>query len=479
MRIHPERTALITEKQRFTYGELYRSVNAFADMIKKSGVGKGDKVALMLPNIPEFVYGYFGILKAGAVVVPLNTSSTAYELTYLLNNSDTKILITQSSYVKKYDDAKENLVSCKQVIPVESLCENGKLLQSPSGGDSAFSPAQIQPEDEAVMIYTAGLTGKPLGAVLTHYNLCSQAEIIQDTVKRTPDDVALALIPLFHAFGATANMLLVIKAGCSMYMMDRLTMEGLFSTTEKERITYIAAVPRLYMGMIFYDKDAKYDLSSLKVCVTGGAPMPPEFFPVFEQKFGLPIFEGYGLTEASPVCSFNRLDKDPKPGSIGTSLAGIEMKIVDDQGKELPRNVVGEVIVRGNNVMKGYYKDKEATAAVIKDGWLYTGDLGKMDEEDYVFLTGRKKRMIITSGFNVYPREVETILSMHPAVKDSFVLGKEDLMRGELVKALVVLKDGRQPDEKEIIRHCKDYLSPYKVPREVEFVEDVSRAIKE
>jgi len=225
--------------------------------------------------------------------------------------------------------------------------------------------------------------------------------------------------------------------------------------------------------MIFSGKASKYDLSSLKIRVTGGAPMPADFIPVFEQKLGVRIYEGYGLTEASPVSSLNRFDAVAKPGSIGTPLPGIDIKIVDDTGRELPRNETGEVIVRGDNVMQGYYKDKAATNAVIKDGWLYTGDLGRMDDENYIFLTGLKKRMIITSGFNVYPQEVETVLNLHPGVRESWVSGKKDLMRGEVVKAEVVLKYEHCPDDKEIIRYCKIYLSNYKVPREVEFVQTI------
>jgi long-chain acyl-CoA synthetase len=253
-------------------------------------------------------------------------------------------------------------------------------------------------------------------------------------------------------------------------MMDRFTMDTLFAAIEKEKITYIAAVPRLYLGMMFHEGAAKYDVSSLNICVTGGAPMPPEFMPEFEKKFGVKILEGYGLTEASPCCSFNRSDMAHKPGSIGTTLPDVEIKIINDQGNELPRNQIGELIVRGDNVMKGYYKDDAATALVIKNGWLYTGDLGKMDEDDYIFLTGIKKRMIITSGFNVYPQEVENALNLHPDVQNSRVVGKADLMRGEIVKAEILVKEGATIDDKEIMRHCRIYLSPYKVPREVEFV---------
>ncbi|HOG08988.1 MAG TPA: long-chain fatty acid--CoA ligase [Smithella sp.] len=468
-----EHIALISDKQHITYEQLHRAVGEVAGFMQQRGIGKGDKVTVMLPNIPEFVFCYFGIVKNGAVVVPINPLTTPSELIYLLNNSDSKILITQSSQLKKYHEIKDNLSTCRQVIAVDALSPEGQPFPGAESQGASFTPVEIKPEDPAVMIYTAGLTGRPLGAVLTHHNLYSQAVVTQSIAQRTPDDVALALIPLFHAFGATANMLLTIRAGCSIVMMDRLTMDGLFGSIEREKITYISAVPRLFMGMIFYEKASRYDTSSLKLCVTGGSAMPADFMHVFEEKFNLKLLEGYGLTEASPVCSFNRFDQVYKPGSIGTAITGVEIKIGDDQGRELPRNQIGELIVRGENVMQGYYKNEAATAAVIKNGWLHTGDLGRMDEDGYIFITGLKKRMIITSGFNVYPLEVETVLNGHPAVKAARVSGKEDLMRGEIVKAYVILKEGAVADDKEIIRYCKTYLSNYKVPREVEFVQEI------
>ncbi len=468
VQLYADRPALIADNRRITYRQLQSAVSAVARSLKNMGLQKGDKVAIMLPNIPEFVYSCFAVFQSGAVAVLLNTGSTPYELTYLLNNSDAKILVTHTAGEKRYQEIKDQLTTCHNLLTVDPA-QNAFL--SENAADIAAPPSvPIDPDDPAIIIYTAGLTGKPLGAVLTHGNLASELNVCHETFRRTPDDIGLCLIPLFHSFGVTVNMLNVIQAGCSTVMMDRLTMDSLFSTMEREKVTYIVAVPRLYMGMVFYEKASKYDLSSLSLCVTGGSAMPPDFIPVFEQKFNVRILEGYGLTEASPACSFNRIEAVAKPGSIGTALDGIDIKIVDENGREVPRNTVGELIVRGGNVMKGYYKDEEATAAVLKDGWLYTGDLGRMDEEGYIFLTGIKKRMIITSGFNVYPREVETVLEMHPAVKECRVLGKQDLMRGELVKAQVVLRDGFHPDEKDIIRHCKAYLSPYKVPREVEFV---------
>jgi long-chain acyl-CoA synthetase len=464
------RPVLILEGQRINYDQLNSRVNSIAHFLGQNGIGKGDKVAIMLPNIPEFVYCYFATIKLGAVAVHLNPSSTSHELMYLLENSDSKILITSEVNRKKYEEIQDKLSSCKKIITVDSPDQNAPFNKAISAGPLPATDVQINPEDPAAIIYTSGLTGKPLGAVLTHRNLYSQSHLIQTFVKRTSKDVGLSLIPLFHSFGATVNMINVIRAGCSVVMMDRFTMDGIFNAIQKENITYICAVPRLYLGMMFHEGAAKYDVSSLEVCVTGGAPMPAEFLPGFEKQFNAKIVEGYGLTEASPACSFNMLDRPQKPGSIGMAITGTMIKIVDENGIEVPHGEVGELVVKGDNVMQGYYKDKVATASVIKDGWLYTGDLGKMDDDNYIFLTGLKKRMIITSGFNVYPKEVEDVLNLHPAVKSARVIAKKDLMRGEIVKAEIVKNDGALIDEKEILKYCRIYLSPYKVPREVEFV---------
>ncbi|MGD0021052.1 MAG: AMP-binding protein [Smithellaceae bacterium] len=467
---YADRTVLISDDKRVIYSQLNRNVNAVAHLLSETGVVKGDKVALMLPNIPEFFYCYFAAVKLGAVAVPLNTSSTPYELNYLLENSDAKVLMTVEAARKRYEEIQNKLSTCQNLITVDSPAENSPFRRALKSGNFSNPGETISPDDPAAIIYTSGLTGKSLGAVLTHRNLCSQSHLIHSCVKRTHLDIGLSLIPLFHSFGSTVNMINVIRTGCSVVMMDRFTMDGLFSAIQKEKITYICAVPRLYLGMMFHEGAANYDVSSLDVCVTGGAPMPAEFIPGFENQFGVKVVEGYGLTEASPACSFNMLDRPQKPGSIGMAVPGTKIRIVDENGWELPRGEIGELIVKGDNVMQGYYKDKAATAAVIKNGWLYTGDLGKMDNDDYVFLTGLKKRMIITSGFNVYPKEVEDVLNMHPAVQAVRVLGKQDLMRGEIVKAEIVKNDGSMIDEKEILKYCRIYLSPYKVPREVEFV---------
>jgi long-chain acyl-CoA synthetase len=294
---------------------------------------------------------------------------------------------------------------------------------------------------------------------------------LKSEVDGTDKDRCLAVIPFFHSFGACANMVNPLRIGASMVLMDRFTLDSIFSTIEKEKVTYVAAVPRLFLGMIFHDKADSYNIRSLRFCMTGGSAMAPEFFPLFREKFGVLLVEGYGLTEASPICAVSRLDMPLKPGSIGVPIPGAQARVVDDSGCELPRGDVGELIFKGENVMKGYYKDEVMTAQVIKNGWLYTGDLSRIDGDGYIFLMGRKKRMVITSGFNVYPREVEIVLEMHPAVKQALVVSKPDLMRGEIVKAFIVSKPGMSTDEKAIMKHCRTYLSSYKIPREIEFVE--------
>ena len=472
---YAERVAVIHGDRRITYRELEQAACALANHLRSLGLGKGDKVALMLPNCPEFIIAYFGIQKMGGVAVTLNVQSTPYELRHLLGNSDTRCLITQGMLARRFEEIREELPLCSHLITTNGPEEDSPFSQIVAKGPFTTEIPELEGDDPAVMIYTAGLTGKPLGAVLTHRNLLTQSVLLRTVCHRTEEDkdIGLAVIPFFHSFGAAVNMLLPLRIGAGIVLMERFTLDGIFGAIEKERVTYIAAVPRLFLGMLFHAGAEKYRTDSLKFCITGGAAMPPEFIPVFEQRFGAKVMEGYGLTEASPVSSFSRLDMPQKPGSIGIPIPGVVAKIVDEEGRELPRGSVGELVLKGENIMKGYYKDEEATAQVIKEGWLYTSDLGRMDEDGYIFLTGRKKRMIITSGFNVYPREIEIVLGLHPAVQTARIVGKEDLLRGEIVKAIVVKNTGAEIEERELLKHCRTYLSSYKVPREIEFVTEI------
>ena len=463
--------ATIYDGNSLTYEALNRAVNALANELKRLDIKKGDTVAVMLPNCPEFVISYFAVHKIGAVAVTLNVLSTSYELRHLLGNNDAKCLITETPLAKKIDDITTDLPLCHHLITTSGPDSDSPFWKIMQKGPFTFEIPPINDDDPAVIIYTSGLTGKSLGAVLTHRNLLTQANLLRDVYHCTEKSRSLALIPLFHAFGAVVNMLGVIRIGASIVLTDRFSLEGIFSTIEKEKVTYLAAVPRLFLGMIMHEGTEKYDLRSLEFCITGGSTMPPDFIPLFEDKFKVMLREGYGLTEASPVCSVGRPEMIHKPGSIGTVVPGTEATVLDEDDREVPTGEIGELVIRGDNVMKGYYKDEAATARVMRSGWLHTGDLAKIDEDGYIFLKGMKKRMIITSGFNVYPLEIEQILKLHPAVKTATVVGKPDLMRGEIVTALIVRHPEIQTDAKEIVRHCRTYLSSYKVPREVVFVD--------
>lgn len=469
----PDNPAIIYKEDVLRYAELSQKIDSMAAGLQKMGIGKDDKVVIMLPNVPEFVISYFAVLKTGAVAVTLNSASTSNELRYLLENSDARAAVTASSSAKRFEEIRNELPYFKTLIVVggeEGDLSFEELVENPDG---EVKTPDLAGDDPAVIVYTAGLTGKPLGAVLTHRNLYTQSCLVRDFCNGNEKDRGLALIPLFHTFGATVNMLCALHMGASIVMMDQFNLETIFKSIETHGVTYISAVPRVYLGMMLFEGADRFNVDTLRLCITGGSAMPVDYIPLFEEKFNVKLMEGYGLTEASPVCSFNLPYRKQKIGSIGVPVGDVEAKILDENDRELPSNEEGELVIRGSNVMKGYYKNPEKTAEVLRGGWLHTGDLARIDEEGYIFITGRKKRMIITSGFNVYPREVETIINAHEAVKESLVIGKEDLLRGEIIRALVILQNGRRVDEKEIIRHCRQYLSSYKVPREVEFVESI------
>lgn len=469
----PERVALVHDKACLTYRELKNAVSALSSYLTSLGLKKGDRVAIMLPNCPEFVISYFAVLSFGGIAVTVSIQSTPHELRHLLQDSGASMIIIEEEFLKRYREIQNDIPQCRHL-----LVTKGMNMPSPftdviatTYGETAYPTTSG--DDPAVIIYTSGLTEKTLGAVLTHGNLFTQAVLLKTMYRGSEDDCSLAVIPFYHAFGAAANMLAAIYVGAKCVLLEHFSMESIFSSIQRERVTYTCAVPRLYLGMLFYQGADKFDLSSLRFCVTGGASFPPEYFSPFTDKFGVPLLEGYGLTEASPICTITPLDGPHKPGSIGIPIPGVEIRVVDENGNAMNPGEKGELVVRGPNVMKGYFNNDEATAKVIRNGWLHTGDLARIDNDGYIFLTGRKKRMIITSGFNVYPREVELVLEMHPAVKAARVVGKADLMRGEIVKALVVRNLEIQAEVRDILKHCRTYLSPYKVPREIEFVENL------
>ena len=350
---YKDNTALVFEDSRFRYKDLNGTVSSLANHLKSLGIGKGDKVALMLPNVPEFPITYFACQKLGAVAVTLNVMSTSYELQYLLDNSDSKVLITAAQSARRFEEIKDRLATCRHLLLTEVDDGPMSMKKALEAGPFECEPSDAAENDPAVMIYTSGLTGKPLGAVLTHGNLLSQTMLLKTLFAATQADKALCLIPLFHSFGAVANMLNPMLIGACVVMLDAFSIESIFKSIETEKITYVSAVPRVFLGMLLQEGAGSFDVSSLKFCVTGGSAMPPAYMPQFEKKFKVRLREGYGLTEASPVCSVTRLDMEQKPGSIGVPIPGLEARIVDDSDRDLARGEIGELIVRGPNVMEG------------------------------------------------------------------------------------------------------------------------------
>jgi long-chain acyl-CoA synthetase len=405
----------------------------------------------MLPNVPAFAIAYYGILKAGGVVVPMNVMLKAREIGFYLEDSGATVL-----------------VSCAE-LGVEAEKAGVADVVTVGGHRSARQRmARRADSDTAVLLYTSGTTGKPKGAQLTHANLLWNAQVAADLFALTADDVVLGTLPLFHSFGQTCGLNATMRAGGRLALLQRFEPELALDLIEGERATVFLGVPTMYVALLHAETAARRDLASLRLCVSGGASLPVEVLRGFEATFQARVLEGYGLSETSPVATFNHLDRPSRPGSIGTAIWGTELRIADDDGGALPPGAVGEILIRGHNVMAGYWRRPEETAAAIDaDGWLRTGDMARMDDDGYVFVVDRKKELIIRGGYNVYPREVEEVLYEHPAVLEAAVLGVPHPQLGEEVAAAVVVSPGADLDPDELRAWMKDRMAAYKYPRHV------------
>jgi long-chain acyl-CoA synthetase len=472
----PGKVALILNDIKLRYAELNGAANKVANGLVGLGVRPGDKVALMLPNTPHFVICYYAILKTGATVVPLNVLFKRHEVEYHLEDSDAVTLIVWEGFLGEADEGFKQAKSCRNLIVAQAP---GSSAQLPEGAlplnalmadtSPLFDTVQTMPDDTAVILYTSGTTGRPKGAELSHFNMFFNAYIGSEKVLQTgPDEVGLAVLPLFHSFGQTCVMNSLIYAGGTVTLLARFEPQKALEVMARDHVTYFAGVPTMYFYLLNFPSAADYDLSSLRRCCSGGSAMPVEVMHAFNRKYNVTILEGYGLSETSPVASFNHLDREPKAGSIGTPIWGVEMRCLDSEGREVPAGELGEIVIRGHNVMKGYYKRSDATAEAIKGGWFYTGDVAYKDEDGYFFIKDRVKDMIIRGGFNVYPREIEEVLYAHPAVAEAAVIGVHDPAMGEEIKAVVAFKPGQSATEQEIIDYCKERLAAYKYPRSVE-----------
>ena len=452
--LHPDRPAVRLDGTVLTYRALDERSARVAGFLRDRGVGPGDRVAVMLPNTPEFAVVYYGVLRAGAVVVPMNPLLKEREVAHYLHDSGAKLIFVV--------DPTEVPAGAAPMV-VDGSFDEALDATAPFG-----SLVDRHAVDTAVILYTSGTTGQPKGAELTHANLASNVEVTAtDLVQVDCEDVIFGGLPLFHSFGQTCGLNTAVRVGACLTLVSRFTPRQAFEVLARDRVTVFEGVPTMYVALLAAPEHSEYDLSALRVCVSGGAALPVEVLRGFEAEFGCVILEGYGLSETSPVASFNHPDRERKPGSIGTPIRGVQMRVVDEDGKDVEPGTVGEIAIRGDNLMKGYWRRPEATAEAVPDGWFRTGDLGRVDDDGYFSIVDRKKELIIRGGYNVYPREIEEVLYEHPAVAEAAVIGVPDATLGEEVGAAVVLRLDRPATVAEIRAYVKERVAPYKYPRHV------------
>lgn len=470
----PESIAYIFRDKSATYQELNQKVDRLTAGLYVQGIRKGDGVALILGNSPEFLIAFYGILRLGAFVVPINPLYTQGEINYFLDNSQVKAVIAHVSVEPKLSEVKKQLENLKLVVYTEATDQESTWEHLMETSLKVYESPYIDEEDLAVILYTSGTTGKPKGAMLTHRNLGSNADSISKLLELEVNDRIVAVLPMFHVFCMTVCLNAPIACGATVLIQPKFSPQDVVSTIREKKATVFAGVPTMYSFINQLPEAIAEDCQSIRMCISGGASIPAELLHKFENKFNVSILEGYGLSETSPLVAINPLKGTRKPGSIGLNIPAVQSKVVDEFGKELPRGEVGELVVQGPNVMKGYLGMPEATSAAFNDGWFYTGDLATMDEEGYIYIVDRKKDIIIVGGYNVYPREVEEVLYQHPAVVEAAVIGIPDGEYGESVKAFVAVKD-EQITMNDIIQFCQDKLVKYKLPKRVEFFKELPK----
>ncbi len=473
----PGDVALILEDFRMTHGQFREATMRMAGLLKGKGIRPNDKVAIFLPNVPQFTIAYYGILRLGAVAVTLNVLSAGDEVAYYLDDSDAKILIAWHDFSAAAESGFRQVDTCREMIRVGGG-EDDDLMGQLASAEPWTDTVPTMPDDTAVIIYTSGTTGLSKGVELTHFNLYSNAQYMPlYLLSDKPNEVRLfgaghvtmAALPLFHSFGQTCMQNSALMYGAAICYLPRWEPKAAMEAIERHGVTAFAGVPTMYMSWLALDPADRADLSSLQITVSGGAPLPWAVFEKVREQLGLTILQGYGLTETSPIACFSQLDRPIVPHSSGRAIWGVEMGVLEENGEFALPDAEGEIVIRGHNVMKGYYKRPDATAEAMVNGWFRTGDIGRIDADGNVFVIDRKKEMLLRGGFNVYPAEVERVIFEHPAVQEVAVVGVPDDYLGEEVKAIVVLCDGAAATAEEITEHCKAHLAAYKYPRIIEF----------
>lgn len=465
---------LFFKEMTYTNVETKKVAVNFAHGLRKLGIAKGDRVMVCMPNCPEVLFAYQGITRAGAIIVPVMFTLHPKELHYIILNSGVKAIITTSYALQNVEKSLEGLPFRPTVIVVDQpsneniihfydvMVENADILDD-----------GVNAEDTAVILYTSGTTGKPKGVLLTHKNLFSNAKNSAQH-NETERGTTLGVLPLAHVYGLTVSNVCFIT-GSAIVVFSSFDVKEVFKAIETYRVRTFSAVPAMIHAMLSYPNAENYDTSSLESIGSGSAPLPVALLHAFEQKFSAKVLEGYGLSEAAPVVTAHTKRIEIKPGSVGVPIPGVEIRIVNDDGEEVPTGMVGELLVRGENVTPGYYQNPGESSRVLKDSWLYTGDIARIDDEGYLYIVDRKKDLIIRGGFNVYPRDIEEVLNAHDGVFEAAVVGIPDERMGEEMVACVVKKPGAVVMEEELIRYCQEHLAKNKTPRRVVFLEGLPR----
>jgi long-chain acyl-CoA synthetase len=468
-RRRPDHVAVKLDDAEVTYGLLDEGSARVAGLLRDRGIGPGDRVGVMLPNVPYFPVVYYGIVRAGAVVVPMNVLLKGREVAYYLEDSGAKLLFAWHGFAEEAGTGAEKAGDIP-VVSVKPQEFEGLLAET----EPVRELADVDGGDTAVILYTSGTTGQPKGAELTHDNLTRNAAISVDGHEIGDDDILFGGLPLFHTFGQTCCMNAAAVAGATLTLLARFDPAKALEIIQRDQVTHFAGVPTMHAALLHHPGREDYDTSSLRRIISGGASLPGEVLRGVEEAFGVVILEGYGLSETSPVASFNSVDKR-RVGSIGLPVEGVEMKVVDDDDNEVATGEVGEIVIKGHNIMKGYLGRPDATEEAIHDGWFHSGDLGKVDEDGFFFIVDRKKDMIIRGGYNVYPREIEEVLYEHPAVREAAVVAVPDEEWGEEVGAAVALKEGEEIDVEALRSYVKEQVASYKYPRRLWFVEELPK----
>ena len=472
-----QKHALTWGESQVTYGELYEAVLRMASGLKEIGLKKGDRVLLMLPNIPHFPISYYAVLAVGAVVVPINVMFKEREIAYQIEDSEAVAAIAWEGFTNDLLKARDKTESLKHLfilgdnIPDDAI----HLTKFISHHKPLDKIDEVEPDDSAVIMYTAGITGHPKGAELSHQGLSYAIKVLAETLRLTDREKILAVVPFFHSFGVVVVMNAGLYGGSTLTLAPRFNPKDALDIIAKDKITILAGVPTMFQMIHDFPDFADYDLSSLKYCLSGGSHLSEDLLRRFEERFSTYVLEGYGLSETCAAASFNNFKRERKPGSIGYPLEGMEMRVVDEEDQEISIGDIGEIVIKGPSLMKGYRNRPQASTEVMRNGWFHTGDIGRMDMDGYFYLVGRKTDMILKGGFKVVPREIEEIISAHPQVTEVAVIGIPDQVMGEEIKACIVPKEGIRINPAALLEYCHERLANYKCPAILRFYRELPK----